>query len=490
MAPSASTKGATANNTNGKNDGRKKSQSWAERKVVGNKNAEYATQEKQQSSRNQQSVQHKSQKDQHQQQPKDQKKGQGKKVDVKSDALSVEPIPLWHTIEIETIPDISVYTPDMEPRLLKEFEKAKTLYEEEVAKYDKIKFQSESDRNFMSTVLKSGTTTDKVSAVTLLIQESPVHTLALLRDQMINGMARKKSRREAILAIDAIKDLATGSLLPDRHLKYFRDQPLFSPKVTPRHLILWYFEDSLKKVYFEFLKLLEELSKDPLGHVKSKMLVYISDLLSSKPEQESNLLALLVNKLGDNDGKISSKAGYLLSAVLEKHPAMKDVVVKEVERFLFRQNVGKQSQYNALTFLNQVVLSNRDTDVVVANHLIDVYFAFFDLLVRKLRGDDEDEGNGKFKGKKDVSGKGGKKGKGKKANYKRQQHGKKGGPPPKKLTAEEAAGAGGGDLDVAGVGDDGEEQGATQQHKNSEGMGEIEGIDSRMMAALLTGVNR
>ena len=52
----------------------------------------------------------------------------------------------------------------------------------------------------------------------------------------------------------------------------------------------------------------------------------------SKPECEARLLNGLVNKLGDPDRKIASKASYMLSMLLEKHPVMKVVVVREVRR--------------------------------------------------------------------------------------------------------------------------------------------------------------
>jgi ribosome biogenesis protein MAK21 len=70
-------------------------------------------------------------------------------------------------------------------------------------------------------------------------------------------MALKKSRREALMAVDSIKDLLLGSLLPDRKLKYFSDQPFSATKCTSMHLVLWYFEDLLKKFYYRFIQLLE-----------------------------------------------------------------------------------------------------------------------------------------------------------------------------------------------------------------------------------------
>lgn len=42
------------------------------------------------------------------------------------------------------------------------------------------------------------------------------------------------------------------------------------------------------------------------------------------------LLSGVVNKLGDPNRQVASKAGYLLSQLLLQHPVMKPVVVREV----------------------------------------------------------------------------------------------------------------------------------------------------------------
>jgi ribosome biogenesis protein MAK21 len=39
--------------------------------------------------------------------------------------------------------------------------------------------------------------------------------------------------------------------------RYFRDQSLLHPSVTDQHLLLWYFEDWLKKYFFSTLQILE-----------------------------------------------------------------------------------------------------------------------------------------------------------------------------------------------------------------------------------------
>lgn len=74
--------------------------------------------------------------------------------------------------------------------------------------------------------------------------------------------------------------------------------------------------------------------------------------------QEGKLLSGVVNKLGDPSRKVASKAGYLLSSLLQEHPAMKVVVVAEVQRFMFRQGLQERARYYCVVFLNQMVLSH------------------------------------------------------------------------------------------------------------------------------------
>lgn len=59
---------------------------------------------------------------------------------------------------------------------------------------------------------------------------------------------------------------------------------------------MWHFEDWLKKYFYSILQLLEALSLDPLLYVRQQSMALIFTLLCEKPEQEQNLLRLLVNK--------------------------------------------------------------------------------------------------------------------------------------------------------------------------------------------------
>lgn len=138
------------------------------------------------------------------------------------------------------------------------------------------------------------------------------------------------------------------------------------------------------------------MTVDPLPYVRTQAIALVSGLLISKPEQEHNVLRLLVNKLGDSERSVASKASYHLLAVLQAHPHMKGVIVREAEALILKAPMSttatagnptshKSSQpatawnaharYFAVVTFNQIVLTKADKEV--ASKLIDVYFELF-----------------------------------------------------------------------------------------------------------------
>lgn len=128
---------------------------------------------------------------------------------------------------------------------------------------------------------------------------------------------------------------------------------------------------------------MEILSKDTVARIRAIATSTVQYLLLKKPEQEEVLLTLLVNKLGDEDGSNAGKAVKLLEKLLEAHPAMKLVVIREIELFLYRPNNSNKAQYNALYYLNklQVACDKDGTSSVemkdMSHRLIKLYFTFF-----------------------------------------------------------------------------------------------------------------
>ncbi|KAG6971121.1 hypothetical protein JG688_00004560 [Phytophthora aleatoria] len=256
-------------------------------------------------------------------------------------------------------------------------QQAQQLLENEVARFETQKSgKMSSDDKYLATMMKSGTLADRVAALTLTSQASPLHSL--LRLGQLITMASKKARRESLMAVDSLKDLFLNNLLPDEaKLRFFHQHPLHAAQNSPAHLVLWYFEHCLKTAYAQLTGVLAAGMDDAVDSHKRACLRAANALLKAKPEQEAVLLAMLVNKLGDPDRKIAAYLHRMLQELLREHPAMKRVVVDEVERLLTRPKVSDRAKYNAVLFLNQIYLEGDGVDTDLAGHLIAVYFGLF-----------------------------------------------------------------------------------------------------------------
>ncbi|KGB76848.1 ribosome biogenesis protein MAK21 [Cryptococcus deuterogattii R265] len=285
---------------------------------------------------------------------------------------------------------------------------------------------SSSDQAFISQILQSGTHQDKLSALVLIVRESPVHAVKEL--DKLRGMAGWKedgiggggNKDQRVAVMKALADWWVGGGGKEQgKLKYFADQPLLAhPQLTDRHLLMYAFEDYLKKWFFNILQVLEVLSHDTLPFVRTQALHIIFRLLAGNAEQEQNLLRLGVNKLGDIDRPVASKASHHILTLLQAHPAMKAVVAREVSTLVLRpsgavasaapsthikfdDDKGKKAtaaakaeavghgRYYGLITLNQMTLTRKDQDV--AGRLVDLYFEVFREILGDPNGPEEEE---------------------------------------------------------------------------------------------------
>ena len=247
----------------------------------------------------------------------------------------------------------------------------KLVWDKDVENYNKAsqKGSKRSETQWIQTVLKSGTLNDKFSAYVLLLQDSPIHNVSVL--ETFIDFVSLKSRRPCLMAMESLQQIFVEFLLlPNRKLKNFDKNPFSklpelsggNKETRDRYLISWMFEDKLKKLYVKFLDNLDQVGKDSIDKTKIKSLSTILELLAGNPEQESLLLQRLINKLGDPSRSIAAKAMYLLSQLLERHSAMKWVVVGEVERLLYRPNISAKAQYFGICFLSQIILEKLNQD--------------------------------------------------------------------------------------------------------------------------------
>ena len=80
------------------------------------------------------------------------------------------------------------------------------------------------DAEWMKTVVKSGTLTDRVAALTLQVQTSPLHHLKEI--STLVAMTAKSNSREAQMSVQGVKDLFVTNLLPERRLRTLAQQPV------------------------------------------------------------------------------------------------------------------------------------------------------------------------------------------------------------------------------------------------------------------------
>ena len=262
----------------------------------------------------------------------------------------------------------------------------KTVWDKDTENYNKAsqKGSKKSETQWIKTVLKSGTLNDKFSAYVILLQDSPIHNIGVL--ETFIDFVSLKSRRPCLMAMESLQQIFVEFLLlPTRKLRNFDKNPFSklselsggNKETRDRYLISWMFEDRLKKLYLKFLDNLELVGKDSIEKTKIKSLSTILELLAGTPEQETILLERLINKLGDPSRSIAAKAMYLLSQLLERHSAMKWVVVAEVERLLYRPNIAAKAQYFGICFLSQILLEKFNQDKYVPPSFIYCSFIYF-----------------------------------------------------------------------------------------------------------------
>ncbi|KAJ5794087.1 hypothetical protein N7457_000686, partial [Penicillium paradoxum] len=333
--------------------------------------------------------------------------------------LNVLPRSDWYNIPMPSVPDTKQMNALPRHLIERVHELANKLLQEENEEYAAAQRASaSSSHKFYSTIMASGTLSDKISALTLNVQESPLHNTKAL--ETLIGLGKKRSRAQAVEVLRSLKDMfAQGTLLPsDRRLKSFTNQPglvaafqgaggRWNEKdplpggLKKSELIVWAFENIVKDQFFEIIKILEIWCNDEIEFSRTRAVSYVYELLKEKPEQETNLLRLLVNKLGDPGKKIASRASYLLLQLMQSHPMMKPIIIKSVEEVLFRPGQSSHAKYYAIITLNQTIL--RQKEEKVAAQLLDIYFGLFLVLLKPAH-----QGKPAPKGKHGKHGKGSK----------------------------------------------------------------------------------
>ncbi|KRY36105.1 Trehalase, partial [Trichinella spiralis] len=286
--------------------------------------------------------------------------------------------------------DVVGSQPLSEHSLMKMEAYAKQLFQNQAVNYEKETMNKKNNSNqlrWMNSVASGGTLSDRVAALGMLVQQSPLHNLKHL-DTLLNKVT-KKNRHEALIAADVAKDLFIEELLPDRKLIPFKSRPYVeientkgqSKAAVDRKLLLWQFESELKMKYQQFLHAVEQLCHDTVEAVRLKGCILLVDLLIAKAEQEQFILSSLVNKLGDQSVKVATQVVKLIGRLFVAHPNMKVVVVDELEKLIYRKNITPCAQFYAICALLKVPL-NRNNDEDLACKILNVYFDLFKIVIQ------------------------------------------------------------------------------------------------------------
>mmetsp|Transcript_8173 Transcript_8173/g.22604 ORF Transcript_8173/g.22604 Transcript_8173/m.22604 type:complete len:900 (-) Transcript_8173:91-2790(-) len=335
--------------------------------------------------------------------------GEGKVTRALVEALRAFSAPHWWLIGRKEGKEAEVPIAARKRMKPEEFQQKCSERHAQMRKVYESTMMQDSEQRWLRKVSSEGTAGDKVASMTMLIQVCPVFATGYIKALLT--MAGKTSRSDSMMALDSLKELFTGTLLPDRKLKTFNQMDPISPKGLSKIAftelsVVAFFEDFLKTCFAGFVHVLSEAAHSSVTFFKTKSMRTAFELLSTKPEQERALLGLLVNKFGDHASKVSSNASFHMKKLVEAHPGMKGIVSKEVESFLARPNITTKSQYCAVLHLSEMVLSRKvPQDGEVAALLVRIFVA---RLEAALRGPVKKP---KVKGPK-GSGKGGGKGKG------------------------------------------------------------------------------
>ncbi|GAB0093203.1 CCAAT/enhancer-binding protein zeta [Sergentomyia squamirostris] len=254
--------------------------------------------------------------------------------------------------------------------------------------FDVIQRKNPTDAKWLQTALHQGTLRDRANAGALLFQSNPLGNLSAL--DVLIGLT-KAANKASVDVIDVITDLFITSILPGNRKLLSIDQrgsgyravkgeKKLEKSYMEKIYMYWHFEAQLKERYFTFLQNLEGVLKAGQDVHKCLAIVCASKLLIHSPEKEAMLLSMLMNKMGDPQVKVASKAQYHITEVANQHPNMCVVIVRDAERLIFRPNISERAQHVTLTFLAEIAALCAPK---VCEKLTNICFAFFKILVDK-----------------------------------------------------------------------------------------------------------
>jgi ribosome biogenesis protein MAK21 len=278
--------------------------------------------------------------------------------------------------------------------------RAEELFATECEAFENWSRGQQGQSRLVAQVLRSGTATDRSAALTLQVQDSPMHRLSALAS--LCAMARKPNHKQASAALESLKELFVMTLLPnDRKLRTFpaavlhyseqigtlADLERTTSATADGHtanneilLMLWLFEDALKIHCAAFIAALASSSRSTLPHFNKLAIHRAYDVLHAKPEGEELLLKLVVGKIGDPEKSVGAKAVFLVHKLLAEHPNMLAPVADEIEVVALHPRATPRARFYASVCCAQLRFTLDDS--ALARRLIQMYLRIFAVMVK------------------------------------------------------------------------------------------------------------
>ncbi|KAK6124692.1 hypothetical protein DH2020_041547 [Rehmannia glutinosa] len=201
-------------------------------------------------------------------------------------------------------------------------------------------------------------------------------------------------RRNTKPADNQKHDSRISNLLPENDNSKFKNLPKL-PLVKASALGVWYndaaeLEEKLigkdKKIEVnsaEEWKVLVEKKKE-LG--ERLLAQYAQDYLSSRGQHGDIKMLVATQRSGTAADKVSALSVMIGDNAVANLRSVdlllgNAVVIDEVDNFLFRPHLGLRAKYHAVNFLSQIRLSHKGDGPKAAKRLIDIYFALFKVLI-------------------------------------------------------------------------------------------------------------
>jgi ribosome biogenesis protein MAK21 len=265
---------------------------------------------------------------------------------------------------------------------------AKQAYQHQVEKATSLLTKDKAlsrEMTMLEDMQKDGTLVDKMTSLMLKVQRTYEVGIAcdiVSLDKLITS-AKKKNRREAIAALDALKELFLQTLLPDHELEYVLKKSEAPSK--DKELAKLYLEDKIKHKYSEFLEILEKHTMDTVEHHKKTAIRMLAELARSKPEARQRILSAMVNKLGDTTASIPTAVILEANSIVRRVREVMVTLIKTVGNFVFRKHLPIKAKFYCVVLLNSIKLKPGDQESIKL--VISIYLKLFPSILEQASED-------------------------------------------------------------------------------------------------------